>query len=371
MARTAEGWRLVADPRTGIYNVRFTLEGRRRTYSTGERDSGEAAKVATRIYAEAVSGRLAPGRARAPGSTESLMVVAASWLASIEPKVDKRTFDLYTDTYVGRHFAPFFGTLDRLTTASVDDYSSERLRKVTRETLKKELSALRRLARWAHVHGHLAQMPEIETPDRRVVGTSAPSSRKRQFLIFTADEIARVLGHLPERALNKRNGETFPVRARFVVAWETTLRPATLDKLRTPVDYRPGAEGLLIEGEDDKNRFRRDLPLSPEARAALDAVCPADGIIFGKHDYRACLRRAAKAAGIDEYRANRISDYDFRHSRITYFGRVSDNLAGIMYMAGHKQPATTARYMRPQKDAAIEVLKAAAAAGSPEHDRLR
>ena len=37
----------------------------------------------------------------------------------------------------------------------------------------------------------------------------------------------------------------------------------------------------------------------------------------------------------------------------------SDNLAGVMYLLGHKQPATTARYMRPQKDAAIEVLRAA------------
>ena len=33
-----------------------------------------------------------------------------------------------------------------------------------------------------------------------------------------------------------------------------------------------------------------------------------------------------------------------------------------MYLAGHKQPARTARYLRPQKEAAAEVLKAAASA---------
>jgi hypothetical protein len=38
----------------------------------------------------------------------------------------------------------------------------------------------------------------------------------------------------------------------------------------------------------------------------------------------------------------------------------------MMYLAGHTQPATTARYMRPQKAAAEEVLQAAAAAGKPE-----
>ena len=46
--------------------------------------------------------------------------------------------------------------------------------------------------------------------------------------------------------------------------------------------------------------------------------------------------------------------------RVTYLGQVSDNLSGVMLLAGHKQPATTARYLRPQKLAAAEVLDAAA-----------
>jgi hypothetical protein len=76
------------------------------------------------------------------------------------------------------------------------------------------------------------------------------------------------------------------------------------------------------------------------------------------------LRRAAKAAGIDAYRADRISDYDFRHSAATHVGRSSDNLPGVMYLLGHKQPATTARYMRPQRDTALEVLLAASTAAT-------
>jgi hypothetical protein len=46
--------------------------------------------------------------------------------------------------------------------------------------------------------------------------------------------------------------------------------------------------------------------------------------------------------------------------RVAYLGQVSDNLSGVMYLAGHKQPPTTARYLRPQKQAAAEVLDAAA-----------
>jgi integrase len=75
------------------------------------------------------------------------------------------------------------------------------------------------------------------------------------------------------------------------------------------------AEWLLIRDEVDKNRFGRELPLSEAARRALDQVCPDMGLLFGSHDYRRLLREAAKAAGIDEYRAVRISDYDLAHTR--------------------------------------------------------
>ncbi len=345
----------------------FSQAGQRYRIATGERDPGPASSAAARIYAEVVSGRWRPGRqqiaARAGTPFEE---VAAAWLADVEPPIDAKTFRLYRDTYVAAHFAPFFETIDRLTTVGAQDYIVARLRKVQRETLKKELPVLRRLAKWAFQRGLLAARPEIETPDRRVLGTAVADSRKRTFLIFTAEEIVAIIGHLPERASGPRAPIPFPVRARFMVAWETALRPATLAALRAPESYRRGATELAIREEDDKNRLGRCLPLSEAARDALDNACPEVGLIFGAHDYRRLLREAARAAGIDAYRAERISDYDFRHSRLTHFGRVTDNLAGVMYLAGHTQPATTARYMRPLKDAAEEVLRAVAAAGKPE-----
>jgi len=68
---------------------------------------------------------------------------------------------------------------------------------VTLATLKHELSPLRRLAKWAHARGHLAQMPEIETPGNRVLGTPVPNARKRVSLIFTVEEIAAIVARLP------------------------------------------------------------------------------------------------------------------------------------------------------------------------------
>jgi hypothetical protein len=360
MARSAKGWKLLRDPRTEIFFVRFSHGGRRFKLSTSERDSGAASRQAARLYADVVSGRWTPGRTAAPVAGRAFEEVAAEWLADIESTISADTFKLYRDTYVGTHFAPAFKTIDRLTTVGVEDYKSARLRVVTRETLKKELPVLRRFAKWATRRGHLAALPEIETPGRHVVGTRVDGTRKRTFLIFTADEIAAILANLPETAQGHRAPAPFPVRARFTVAWETALRPQTIDQLRAPDDYRPGNSTLLIRDEADKNRFGRELPLSAVARQALDRICPEVGLLFGSHDYRRLLRDAAKAAGIDEYRASRISDYDFRHSRLTHLGQVSDNLSGVMFLAGHKQPATTARYLRPQKHAAAEVLDAAA-----------
>jgi integrase len=366
MARRAEGFSLYRDPRTSIFYVRFTHGGRRHYVTTGERDHGAASGEAARLYAEIVSGRWRPGRQAAPIKPGTpFLEIAAIWLADIEPTIDPRTFKLYRDGYMGNRFVPFFVTIDRLTSVGAEDYIAARLRQVTRETLKKELSVLRRFSKWAAKRGFLPGVPEIETPGRRVIGTPVAGARKRQFQVFTAKEVARIIAHLPEHTSAPRARLPYAVRAWYILAWETALRPRTLAKLRAPDDYRKGTATLVIRDEADKSRFGRELPLSDAARDALDGVCPEVGLIFGDHDRVMLLRRAAKAAGIDEHRASRISDYDFRHSRLTHLGQHSDNLAGVMYLAGHKQPATTARYLRPQKDAAAEVLRAAAAAGAP------
>jgi hypothetical protein len=284
-ARTAEGFKLKRDARNGTFIVRFKAAGRTYKLSTGERDPRQAERAAARLYAEAISGRVVRRpKVATSARTWPFDEVAALWLVDVRPTVDPTTYQLYEGTNVGTHFAPFFESIDRLTTVGIEDYVTSRLRQVTRETVKKELSVLRRLAEWAHERGYLAELPRIKTPGKRVLGTRVEGARKRQFQIFTAAEMAAILSHLPETSRSRKHrGDPFPVRARFVVAWELSLRPETLNQLRAPDDYRRGAQTLTIRDEDDKNRLRRDFPLAhaPAVRAALDAVCPAAGPILG------------------------------------------------------------------------------------------
>jgi len=190
-------------------------------------------------------------------------------------------------------------------------------------------------------------MPEIETPGRRVLGHARASSRKRMFLVFTKTEIEAVISRLPEYTTSKQSGSgsrcVRALRSRGKAACD--LQPSP--KLSVPENYRIGASALTITEETDKSRFGRELPLSVNARKALDSVCPAKGVIFGRHDFRKLLRDAACEAGIDAHRASRSRTTIFAHSRLTPPG------------TGHKQPLWChvpgrpqaachySRYMRP------------------------
>lgn len=77
-----------------------------------------------------------------------------------------------------------------------------------------------------------------------------------------------------------------------------------------------GQATLNITDDIDKVRFGRVRPLTEEARAALDAVCPDSGLIFGDRDYRDQLRKAANAV-LDVQRAKTFTAYGLCHHRLT------------------------------------------------------
>lgn len=166
---------------------------------------------------------------------------------------------------------------------------------------------------------------------------------------MSAADVERLLRALPVRT---RRGH--PARAFYTLLWETGLRRGTLRRLSVPEHYRRGARELAITKRIDKARVERTLPLTPRARRVLDAVCPDLGLVFGRVRYEYALRKAARAAEIDG--AEHLSDHDFRHARLTYWGERTDNLLGLQFLAGHKHATTTATYMHAGRKAADAVL---------------
>lgn len=350
MGRRAEGWALRRPDPEGPFYVRFTHQGRQREYSTGTRDSSEAAQRAAEKYAEIVLGRRAARRV--DGELDKLV---ADFLDEYGKNHAPGTVDNAED-YFRAHIIPHFRELSRVTEANVHSYARNRLAQVTRVTVRKELSALRQFVTWAELVVPVPGLPKHGFPGKRAV-----NARKHKAKILSESQVESILGEMP------RSGErkSHLVRPFFRVFWETALRPITIFRLRAPLHYHKGANALLITRDIDKAFDERDLPLSVKAREELDEVCPTEGIIFPSFDLREPFAKACRLAGVQG-----ASVYDLRHSRLTLWAnRPGVPLPGVSYAAGHKSLATTARYVQGQREAAEMVILGGVAGGNTKATR--
>jgi site-specific recombinase XerC len=344
MARHARGWTLRRRAASGVYLVRFSVRGRVVERSTGHRDRGLAEQAASTIYAHHISRETGPRGRRGVGSLKESV---GKWIVSLQSTHDPATLATWK-IYARAHWLPRWFGLHEVTTDALLVYRDERLRLVTAGTVRKELSALRIFLRWA---GATVLVPSI---GKRTVGKAFEKKRRGSAPHLSPADVERFLAELPEWSDTPRGGR-YAVRARFVVAYETSLRPSTLDLLEVPTHYRAGASTLLITPEIDKARFGRELPLTQRARDALDSVAPDAGLIFGAHKHRFHVTAAAKAALPAEV-ASRFSAPHLRSARITHLLEQTGNVPGTQYLAGHKLMSTTAIYAKPSMRAAIDAL---------------
>mgnify|MGYP001146763273 CR=1 FL=1 len=134
MSRRTKGWRL-RKRGNGIYEVRFTHEGKRYEVSKGKRNYRDAEKVAAQEYEDILSGRRREGQ-RVAVTREPLDVLFAEWLAEVEGRLDTSTAAQYQH-YVDAHFLPFFKSLADMTTERGRDYVQRRLQDVKRKSVNK------------------------------------------------------------------------------------------------------------------------------------------------------------------------------------------------------------------------------------------
>lgn len=353
MARPSEGWKL-RPPRDacGSYTVRFRWDGTDYEKSTGEREPERAADEAARIYARIIS---SPKRQRVtPGAVGELEGTVKRWLESLEATLDPRTVESYLD-FANSHWKRFFPGLHHLTEAEIRRYTRMRLGKVTAASVRKELSALRGFIRWAAEEERIMPLVPVPSIPKRTVGTPYEHRRRSAAIELSPVEVRKILAELPEWSSSPRV-KPFPVRARFIVAYETGLRPELLDLLSVPEHYRRGATEIRITRSLDKGRWDRVVPISKKAQSALDKICPKDGAIFGHHDYRTPIRAAA-AAVLPPERAEIFTGAHLRSARATHWLDEGAPITGVQFLLGHLRMETTSKYIRPSERAARKVLK--------------
>lgn len=359
MGRPIEGWHL--RKRGKIHFVYFTHQGRLVQRTTRRPDPEGAAKVAADIYAAVTTGREPTRTSDQPRtSTEGtkLQQVGQRWLNSVRGRLDERTVKTY-GLVIESHLVRFFETLEAVTAESIEDYTGHRLARVRSQTVKHELSVLRQILAFATKKG-VTGLPTVPRFNTRELGRGTASTSKHGVPVgrssapaISPAEVEDIISRLPERS-----PRGWPIRARFVVGYETSLRPTLLDLLSVPEHYTKGSESLRIPQDDDKIGFGRTVPLSRRARQALDAVLPKEGgIIFGKHDYRYHIDKAAKAVLGEGPRYQAFNGSHTRSARITHDLESTGNIPGVQWNAGHKLMATTAGYVKPSERAAKAVLK--------------
>lgn len=358
MGRPSKGWRLRRrDDRP--FSVVWTLDGKRTELGLGTRDRREAERAAQRAYSLAVQGvierKRQPSRGKDDGApTEE---VGVAWLAA-------STLHTHTKALYRVHIATLaraFPSLLDVSTDTVEMYQVSRLAQVQAVTVRKELATLRGLLRYAHEKGKIALVPEVRALPR-ARGTRFELRRRVAADELSPAEVRTLIAALPETSRARRDQPAFPIRSRFVVGYETGLRPGLLDVLSVPEHYRRGSRHLRVPFEDDKTGDERLVPLTPKARAALDALATKPGLIFGKHDYREAIRAAALRA-LPEDKAERFTGAHLRSARITHLLEQTRNIPGVQRLVGHKQLATTSRYLRASDRAAQAVIDAVSSEG--------
>lgn len=314
--------------RGSTYYVRFRHEGARSEKCTGETSRRAALASAAKIYAEAVRDR--GGQRVATGGSFDAAVL--DWLEDLDPIRSDEWIDtlaLYAKTHWQR-----WHDLKEVTSAAVQTYIADRLRAgASAGTVRKELSGLNGLLGWAHEQGLIAELPTWKSPTKKSDFES---------VCLTADEMRRVLEQL-------RPGP----REYYEVMWSNAFRKGTIERLLwSDVDLK--ARTIRVRPSADKRQDGRTVPImTGEAHAALDELAPGVGLVFGRRDHRGSLNTAARAAGLTEW----LTNHAIRHSRITDLVRRSRDIASIQRLVGHRDLASTMRYVHIDLEAMRELAE--------------
>lgn len=352
MGRGTQGWRVRRRPGQAVYKVVFWSPADRRQVelSTGETEPRRAAERAAQLFAEAQRSKRRFGRGSSCVAPLSTSEAGVTWLKSQIGLLDSKTLETYS-IYLESHLAPAFPSLLDIAPLSVKEYSAERLKVVRAQTVRHELACLRCLVRWAVERRLLADEPLIPSLPRGAQGVQFATRRRAKPDELSRGEVEAFLAALPNET--SRLG---PVRPRFVLEYEMALRPSTLDRLSVPEHWRPGQTWLVLDASALKTRRPSRKPLTERAIQALEMAYQGPGLLFGEHDYREVVEKAAKAALAPE-KAALFAAAHLRSAAITHLLDAGAPLTAAQAFADHKHATTTDRYVRASEKSLLDELR--------------
>lgn len=241
-------------------------------------------------------------------------------------------------------------TFETLRSEHISEWMNTRLRKVTTETVFRELALLSHLYKVAHASWGIAG--DIN-PVRSVPKPKHGKPRARRLQAGEEEEILR-------RA--RAYGEPLPTI--IVLAIETAMRRGEIVSLQWDrVDFRR----RILHLRETKNGESRDVPLSSRALAALQRLPRRiDGLVFGiragtvTQAFRRITGLASAKKGSKVCRGYQplqdLRFHDLRHEAVSRLFERGLNPMQVAAISGHKTLQMLKRYTQLRAEDLVEML---------------
>jgi len=265
---------------------------------------------------------LKPGEV--PPCRESFADVADKYLAYQKPRLGEKSYQREAGI-VADMKAFFTGKLADVTSAQVSDFVTERLGKVSKSSVRKELIALKHLFRLAC--GEWKLLSRAANP---CLDVTAPKVHDERTQHLSPDQFRRVLAASPE-----------PMKPIFALLTATGMRRSEL--LGCKWKYIDGSRILLPTSKNDEPK---EIHLNGFAQRVLASVPQGepDDLIFPDVSPEAvsmAFHRVCDLLNISDIRL-----HDLRHTFATWLRQRGTELDVIASQLGHRDLRMTKRYAR-------------------------
>ncbi len=251
--------------------------------------------------------------------------VADKYLAYQKPRLLGRNSYQREAGIVDDLKAFFTGKLAEITSSQVSDFITERLGKVSKSSVRKELVALKHLFRLACSEWKL--LPRFSNP---CLDVTAPKVRDERNQHLSPDHFRRVLAVAPEK-----------MKPIFALLTATGMRRSEL--LGCKWKYVDGTRILL---PTSKNEEPKEIHLNVFAQQVLASIPRGepDDLLFSEVTPEAVSMAFHRVCGI--LKISDIRLHDLRHTFATWLRQQGVELDVIASQLGHRDLRMTKRYAR-------------------------